>query len=99
MTRIIKKLKNTKATGTDGIQTEVWKKGVVVLAGPIACICNLSLSSGIFPDIFKQSIIHPVFKGGGKNPSDPGSYRPIFILSSLSKILEISVHEALIDWL
>ena len=84
VTRIIKKLRNTKATGTDETQTETWKKGVAVLEGPIARICNLILSSGIFSDIFKQSIIHPVFKGGGKNPHDPGSYRPISILHSLT---------------
>ena len=61
VTRIIKRMKTTKATGDDKIQTEVWKKGVTVLAGPIARLCNLSLSSGIFPDIFKQAIIHPIF--------------------------------------
>ena len=35
ITRIIKYLKNTKAEGVDDIPTEVWKKGVVVLAGPM----------------------------------------------------------------
>ena len=45
ITRIIKDLKNTKAEGVDDIPTEVWKKGVVVLAGPIARLCNISLST------------------------------------------------------
>ena len=99
VTRIIKRLKSTKAMGVDKIQTDVWKKGVSVLAGPIARICNLSLSSGIFPDILKQAVIHPVFKGNGKDPRDPGSYRPISILPSLSKIIEIVVRDALQDWL
>ena len=87
VTRIIKNLKNTTAMGVDEIPTQVWKKGVVVLAGPIARICNISLSTGIFPDIFKQAIIHPMFMSSGKDPRDPGSYRPISILPSLSKIL------------
>ena len=85
--------------GVDEIPTQVWKKGVVVLAGPIARVCNISLSSGIFPDIFKEAIVHPVFKGSGKDPRDPGLYRPISILPSLSKILEIAVRDALLDWL
>ena len=85
--------------GVDVIPTQVWKKGVVVLAGPIARVCNISLITGIFPDIFKQAIIHLVFKSGGKDPRDPGSYRPISILPSLSKILEIAVRDALLDWL
>jgi hypothetical protein len=99
VTRIIKNLKNTTAMGVDEIPTQVWKKGVVVLAGPIARVCNISLSTGIFPDIFKQAIIHPIFKGSGKDPHDPGSYRPISILPSLSKILETVVRDALLDWL
>ena len=99
VTRIIKRFKDTKAMGVDEIQTEVWKKGVTVLAGPIARICNISLSTGVFPDIFKQAIIHPVFKGSGKDPRNPSSYRPIAILPSLSKILEIAVRDSLLDWL
>ena len=71
---------------------------MAVLASPIARLCNLSLSTGVFPDMFKQAIIHPVFKGNGKNPHDPNSYRPISILHSLSKILEKAVREALLDW-
>ena len=66
-----------------------------MLASPIACICNLSLSTGIFPDILKQAIIHPVFKGNGKDPRDPGWYRPITILPSLSKIIETVVCDTL----
>ena len=72
---------------------------MAVLAGPIARICNLSLSTGIFPDMFKHAIIHPVFKGNGKDPRNPMSYRPISILPSLSKILEVAVRDALMDWL
>ena len=85
--------------GTDVIQTEILKKGVAVLAGPIARLCNLSLSTRVFPKVFKQGIIHPVFKGNRKNPRDPASYRPISILPSLSKILEIAVRDTLIEWL
>ena len=99
VTRIVRNLNNTKATGVDEISTEVLKKGISVLASPIARICNLSLSTGIFPDIFKEAIVHPVFKGGGKNPREPASYRPISILPSLSKILEIIVHDAHLNFL
>ena len=95
VTRIVRNLNNTEAIGKDGISTEVLKKGINVLANPIARICNLSLSTGIFPDIFKEAIVHLVFKGSGKNPREPVSYRPISILPSLSKILEKVVRDAL----
>ena len=39
--------------------------------------------SGIFPDCLKFSIIHPIYKKG-----DPKNYRPIFLLTSLSKVFE-----------
>lgn len=99
VTRIVKDLNNTKAEGLDGIQTDVWKKGLAVLASPIARLCNLSLSTGIFPDLFKQALVHPVHKGDGKDPREPGSYRPISILPALSKVLEVVVRDALFDWL
>ena len=73
--------------GTDKIQTEVWKKGLAVLAGPIAHICNISISVGVYPTMFKEAIVHPVFKKG--NPHAPGSYRPISILPSLRKYLRL----------
>ena len=91
-------MKNTKATSVDRIPTEVRKKSVTVLAGPISRICNLSLSTGIYPNLFKEAIVHPIYKGVGKDPRDPGSYRPISILPSLSKILEIVVRDALLVW-
>ena len=53
MTRIIRRLENIRAMAMDEIETEVWKKGVTVLAGPITRMCNLSMSTGVFPDVFK----------------------------------------------
>ena len=62
ISRIISSLKNTKALGVDNISTEVLKKGIVNLAGPIARLCNTSMATGIVPDLFKKAIIHPVYK-------------------------------------
>ena len=62
VTKIIRSLNNTKAEGVDNIPTEVLKKGVTVLAGPIARLCNLSLSTGIFPDIGQAIQISCVFE-------------------------------------
>jgi hypothetical protein len=98
ITRIVRELKCTKAEGVDKIPTEVWKKGIVILAGPIAKLCNISLSTGVFPDLFKQALVHPVHKGDGKDHREPGSYRPISILPALSKVLEVVVRDALMDW-
>ena len=97
ITRIISILENTKALGVDKISTEVWKKRVITLAGPVAHLCNISMSSGVVPSLFKEAIFHPVHKPG-KDPRNPGSYRPIAILPAISKVLEIAVREALLSW-
>jgi hypothetical protein len=49
-------------------------------------IINLSLSSGIFPNQMKIAKVRPIFKKGQKQNTE--NYRPILILSDLSKILE-----------
>ena len=61
-------------------------------------LCNVSMASGVVPNLFKKAIVHPVYKGKGKDPRDPGSYRPVAILPSISKVLEVAVREALLSW-
>ena len=56
------------------------------------------MATGKVPDLFKEAIVHPVYKGHGKDPRDPGSYRPVAILPSLSKVLEVAVRDALHAW-
>jgi hypothetical protein len=82
----------------DNVATEVLKKGVITLAGPVARLCNVSMATGVIPDLFKNTIIHHVYKGNGINPRDPGSSRPVAILPSLSKVLEIAVCDSLLPW-
>ena len=57
------------------------------------------MSTGEVPKLFKSALIHPVYKGGGKDPRLPGSYRPVANLPALSKILETVVRDSLLDWL
>jgi hypothetical protein len=40
---------------------------------------------------FKRGVVKPIFKGNGKNRNDPASYRPVCILTALSKVLEATV--------
>ena len=59
---------------------------VPVIAKPITHLINISINEGIFPDDFKMAKITPNYKKGEK--SDPGNYRPLSILPTLSKIIE-----------
>ena len=56
----------------------------------LAKIINTSFSDGIFPQKLKNSRVVPIFKERSKN--EMRNYRPISLLSSLSKIYEKLMH-------
>ena len=58
---------------------------------------NLSLSTATFPSEWKTAKVTPVFKSGNK--TDIKKYRPISILSVISKIMEREVHSQLYNYL
>jgi hypothetical protein len=70
----------------DGLSTKLLKNIAIEISQPLSHIFNLSISTGIFPDRFKTSRTVPIFKTGNSEMCD--NYRPISLLSSLSKILE-----------
>jgi hypothetical protein len=83
---IIKSLKSKNSSGYDGISTKLLKISSSFISSPLTHICNKSLSSGIFPDHLKYTVVKPLFKKGDK--SNISNYRPISILSSFSKAFE-----------
>ena len=96
--REIMALKNTGAEGADCIPVSVLKKGVGVLAGPIAHMIAVSISTSRVPDGFKLASVTPVHKK--KKPGDKAaSYRPVAILPALSKVLERIVHKQLLRFM
>lgn len=94
---IIASLKNDSAPGWDGIPNRVFKLAQHCLARPISHLCNLSMSSGIVPAQLKTANICPIYKAG--EASTPSNYRPISLLTSLSKILEKLVNKRLLTYL
>ena len=56
-------------------------------------IIHLFLEQGTVPDDMKHSKVIPLFKKGDR--SDPVNYRPVSILSVVSKVLEKVVHQQL----
>ena len=63
----------------------------------MANLINLSFSTGLFPKILKQAKIIPIFKKGDQQ--DCNNYRPILLLSNISKIIEKLVHRQLYGFL
>lgn len=90
-------LKSSYSSGWDGINNIVLKQCKDIVAPILAHICNLSMTSGIFPDCLKMANVCPIYKSG--NPLQITNYRPISLLSSVSKILEKIVNKRLLWFL
>lgn len=94
---LINSLKNTASSGNDNISSKILKQNIPSLAAPLTHICNLAISTGIFPQVLKQSVITPIHKDGDK--ATLSNYRPISILPTISKILEKILNNQLIQYL
>ncbi len=91
---IIKLLKTKNSCDTDGLSTKLLQKLAIEISWPLAHIFKLSLNSGVFPARLKCSRTVPIFKTGRTD-----NYRPISLLSTLSKILEKMVCVQLVNHL
>lgn len=94
---LIEGLNNQCAVGWDGIASSIIKAAVDILTPSITYVCDLCLTRGVFPKVFKKAVIHPVFKKGSKDCIS--NYRPISVLSTLSKILEKLINRRLTSYL
>ena len=83
----------------DPIPTSLLKKCSSVLLPTITKIINLSLSTGVFPDQFKNCSVHPHLKKSNLDKENLSNYRPISHLSFLSKLTERTVKLRLTDYL
>ena len=91
------KIKANKAAGLDKIPHKLLKDSAVVLTPFLNIIFNLSLSEGEFPSDWKNAKVSPIFKSGDKE--ECGNYRPISVLSAISKIFEKIVFEQVHQYL
>jgi hypothetical protein len=85
--RNIKDLKRRSSPGSDGIYNLMLQhlsEGFLYL---VLRLFNLCLEEGRVPLAWKRSIITMIPKGQ-KSQTDPNNYRPISLISSLSKLLE-----------
>ena len=62
--------------------------GSITLA--VTKLFNMSIKSGKLPNEWKLALVTPIPKPGNK--SDPANYRPISLLSIISKLLEKYIH-------
>ena len=90
-------LKTKKAIGLDKISARLLKDSADVITPCLTLLFNNSLSSAVFPAIWKKGKVVPIFKSGDR--TSVNNYRPITILPVLSKIIEKAVHHQLYTFL
>ena len=84
--KIIMSLKNDCSTGFDGIPVKYLKPVVDHLTSPLVHIINTSINQNVFPKSWKIARVCPIPKID--QPTELKDYRPISILSVLSKVYE-----------
>ena len=93
---VIKQFKN-KYTRDTGISALKIANTSYNFTSTVAKMINKSFSEGVFPRQLKNARVIPVFKEGSK--CEVENYRPISLLSSLSKIYEKLMHNKIMNFL
>ena len=82
----IKKIKPKTSFGEDLVSSKVLKFVAPFILKPLKHLINLSLRTGHFPQKFKIAKIVPIHKDSDQREFN--NYRPISLLSTLSRLLE-----------
>lgn len=90
-------IKSKTSAGIDEFSSSILKLCKEEIVCPLTHIINLSFSQGIFPDKIKTAKVYPKFKKG--NTTLVENYRPISILSTFSKIIELTMLKRLMEHL
>ena len=94
--KIISNLKPKSSCGYDNISSKLLKYTGDIVSVPLSIIVNQSLCTGIFPDKLKIAKVIPLYKKQDEKVF--GNYRPISLLSSVSKVFERIVFDQLYDY-
>ena len=77
--------------------TKFIKLSSSILAPTLVKLFNLSIRTGVYPDLLKVAKVIPIFKKG--DSSSVNNYRPISILSPINKIFEKIIYSRLIKYI
>ena len=96
--KIVRNLDLSRASGLDCIPVVVLKSCDLELSYILAELFNKCLKESCFADCWKVSSVVPVFKNVGER-STAKNYRPVSLLSVVSKVFEKLVNKRIFDHL
>ncbi|UYV78012.1 hypothetical protein LAZ67_15003191 [Cordylochernes scorpioides] len=94
---VVKKLANGKAVGLDGIPNELLKNLPIPTLNKLKNLFNKIMSTEKYPQLWTNSIVHPIYKSGDKN--NPTNYRGIALCSNISKLFTTILRNRLNNWI
>ena len=94
--KLIRSIDIGKSSGIQGISSRILKIALVGIVDKLTTLFKRSLSSGVFPDKWKQANVVPLAKEG--NPTNVSNFRPISLLPLPGKLLETIVHNKIMSF-
>ncbi len=90
-------LRNGKATGADGIPGECLRYGGEAMRDALLLLFNELWRREAWPSQWTLGLIQPIYKGKGDD-TELDNFRPITLLSVVSKLFEIVLNRRLAAW-
>ena len=94
--KVLRNLKSSKAVAIDGLDSFSLKISAEIIAAPIHHLISLSLMQQKVPSLWKLAKVLPLHKKG--DILERKNYRPVSILSPVSKVLERIVYDQLYSY-
>ena len=86
LSKALNEMSSSKAVGQDGVPILALRKCFAVLGPHLLHLVNTSITTCVFPSEWKVAVVVPLHKSGSRD--SPENFRPVSILSVLSKLCE-----------
>ena len=96
--KVIRTICNKRSHGVDDVPGTIIVETADVLASPLSVLINNGFLQGVYPKVFKESRVIPIYKGKGDSNS-MNNYRPVAIQCHFAKIFEYCFNQRLSGYL